>query len=368
MNQEVRVRMLQDNKWIGVLSSYNLQNKNMKATGEASIASNRNILMRIRPYVAVQMHIQDNLVTNVILSVGNPSPKFAKNLVGRMFEITLGYSNIKNGLFKVKEFVVFIGLVVQPPYYTDGGQGTDQILHIPLVMGALPIVDKNKDVFVTYEAGVTKLKDVLNQLFKQNKYSSIKADPVFYSKDLENAYMKSSASINLASWGFSQVQRHLEQTEGVKIFTNNTNTLYVADNKSLKDEMNNKQSVSGNNAGVIFNQYYKRSNREDSVAYVSTYLKTKYAVIGLDNSLNLELAFVLPNLVGKRYCVLQNIGQNIQIYNSLGDADTNKPFYISKQDIVFSTFGDSSHKISLLASPTESNLNSTLSVVQEFKE
>ena len=270
----------------------------------------------------------------------------------------------------IKNFIIFTGFVIQPPYFTEGGQGTDQILYIPLAMGALPIVDENKNITISYQAGISKLEDVLNAIFKSNKYSSIK-NIVFYRDELKNHYMKSSGSINLGEWGFSQLQMFFRQTEDIWLSTDNNNKLFVSTLEDMQNENYDKQnSEIGNNAGIIYNASYTKTdsfhrdkgNKETTArGYVSTFLKTKFAVIGLDNSLNIELAFVLPNVIGKRYCVIENIGTNIQIYSSINQEDTNngekkpknKPFYIVRQDIVFSTFGDSSHKLSLLANPLE---------------
>lgn len=366
MNQEISVEIWENNDWKHAVSSYN--NKKQTSNGNNTFeAKQENILMRIRPYISAQVTIQDSLVTQLVLGVANPSPKFAKNLVGRLFRVSMGYSNIKDGKFLIKDFIIFTGLVIQPPYFTDGGQGTDQILYIPLAMGALPIVEQNKDVTINYQSGIAKLEDVLNAIFKSNKFSSIK-NIVFYRDELKNHYMKSSGSINLGEWGFSQLQRHFQQTEDIWLSTDNNNTLFVSTLEDMQNENYAKQSSKiGNNAGVIYNRSYtttdsfhrNKGNDMTNRGYVSTFLKTKFAVIGLDNSLNIDLAFVLPNVIGKRYCVIQNIGINIQIYSSINQEiggeknPKNKAFYIVRQDIVFSTFGDSSHKLSLLANPLE---------------
>lgn len=366
MNQEISVEIWENNDWKHAVSSYN--NKKQTSNGNNTFeAKQENILMRIRPYISAQVTIQDSLVTQLVLGVANPSPKFAKNLVGRLFRVSMGYSNIKDGKFLIKDFIIFTGLVIQPPYFTDGGQGTDQILYIPLAMGALPIVEQNKDVTINYQSGIAKLEDVLNAIFKSNKFSSIK-NIVFYRDELKNHYMKSSGSINLGEWGFSQLQRHFQQTEDIWLSTDNNNILFVSTLEDMQNENYAKQSSKiGNNAGVIYNRSYtttdsfhrNKGNDMTNRGYVSTFLKTKFAVIGLDNSLNIDLAFVLPNVIGKRYCVIQNIGINIQIYSSINQEiggeknPKNKAFYIVRQEIFFSTFGDSSHKLSLLANPLE---------------
>lgn len=353
MNQEIVVKRVgKDGKRTIELASYNIKD------------NNTNILTRIRPYISAQLIIQDSIITSLVLSVTNPDIRFAKNLVGNIFEVSLGYSNIKDGKFLNKIFLVFSGLVLQPPYFTEDGQGTDQTLHIPLAMGALPMVEQNKDLFISYTAGVDKIKDFLQKAFVDNQYSSIKKIEA-YSPEVENQYFKSSGVINLAENGFTQVQRFLEQTEGIYIFSNNVDTLYYSTLVDMMSENYNKQSKVQNNAGVVYN----RPTREKA-NNVKTFLKTKFAVIGLDNSLNLDLAFVLPNLLGRRYCIIENIGTNIEIYSSMvrkkgEQKNTHSAYYIQRQEIFFSTFGDSDHKITLIADPSDNSINEKYAQIKE---
>lgn len=362
MNQEISVKKWngEKNMWEHALSSYD--NKSNVAGKKFTTASSLNILYRIRPYIGVQMQIQDALVTSMTLSVANPPIEFVKDLVGKLFQVTLAYSNIKGGQFVLKEFVVFTGIVVQPPYFREGGQGTDQILYIPLTLGALPRVSANKDKYFNAIEGITKYSEAFKYLFTENKYSAIK-NIVYDPKTLANEYFKSSADFNLSVLDFSNIQQHFKFIEGLNIYTDNVTTLYVSTNQQLIANMgsggNKNQKL---NCGKVFNQSYDnrqtnysaKPEREKNNRYVSSYIKTKFAVIGLDNSVSLELAFVLLNLIGKRYCSIDNIGTNIEIYQSKdGQADTTKAFYIQRQEIFFSTWGDSRHTISLLAQPKD---------------
>lgn len=357
MNQDIIVEKYTKGSWQPVFSSLIHKRGEANKDGVASMQGGvkhgiddiQNLYTRIRPFISVKLVVQDTIITSALLSVGNPDHRFAQGLVGSYFRIKMGYTNIKNAKFVTNLFPVFVGAVIQPPYYTDSGQGTDQVLTIPLMFAGLP----KSNQYINYSEG-DKLGSILNAIFKDNKFSQIK-NITYLPKDLENKELVGSGTFDFNRDNYQIIVNHFERVENIYLRTDNLDKLFVTEIDELRayiqgGEKQQSMKGEGDNAGVIYNAS-KNSISARGDKYVNTFLKTKYAVIGLDNSLSVELAFALPNVIGKRYAKIQNPNNgNIYIYDAFQSSrKNNKTYYITRQEITFSTYGDSSHKLNLLA-------------------
>ena len=365
MNQDIIVEKYTRGSWTPVFSSIIHKRSPANEKGisamEAGIDTIQNLYTRIRPFISVKLVVQDTIITSALLSVGNPDRRFAQGLVGSYFRIKMGYTNIKNAKFVWQLFPVFVGAVIQPPYYTDSGQGTDQVLTIPLMFAGLP----KSNQYINYSEG-DKLGNILKAIFKDNKFSQIK-NITYLPKELENKELVGSGTFDFNRDNYQMVVNHFERVENIYLRTDNLDKIFVTDVEQLQTyiqggEGQKSMKGEGDNAGVVYN-----ASKDDIASrgdkYVNTFLKTKYAVIGLDNSLSVELAFALPNVIGKRYAKIENVNNgNIFIYDAYQSSRKNNTnFYITRQEITFSTYGDSSHKLNLLAQfepspPTSLNL------------
>lgn len=323
INQEILVEIFNENKgWEVLITSFG-----------------RNPI-QYRPYIAINMQMQSSLVTGAVLTIGNPTPEIVKNIWGKKLRISIGYSELKEGLLgytfdtsKIKP--VFIGTIAgQAPYQVDSGKGTDQSLVIPLMIATLATGENT-----SFEEN-TSLDTALKTIFPDAK---IKYTPLTLSTQLLQ-----KPFIYNKGWTWTEIVNHFELNENILLTTNNMEAINV----TTPTEVNRVMATS--NAGsdsvaIIYNQPLNMA--QSGIA--NTFIKTKYATISLQQAVDIELALVCTTLIGRIYAKIENIGSNINIFNvnednSIASSGVPSIYRVTAQHIVFSTFGDSSHTISLL--------------------
>lgn len=284
---------------------------------------------KIRPYIALRMNIQAMLPVSAVLSIGNPTNEFSRNLFMQKVTIEAGY-NIKNGVSKV-----FVGQVAEQPYYTDGGV-TDQILHIPLILYSQIGADtKGMTIEITPS-------DTIEQALKKFNTNLIFADESIKSENVKSVR-------RYATFGdyFSQLQTDFISQEEVMITVRPSSTAWVITRYS--DFVSNMGTTNTNNTTTIPN----------TKSYTS--LKSKYAVIGLDGCFTFDLAYFIPQLVGSEFIKIPNLGTNFNIFqvnsmNKNSSTTDNNTFRILEQNIYFDTFGGNSHNLRVFLNSPNVNL------------
>lgn len=343
MTQEIVISALgKNNKFEPIISSYQLSK-------DGKLESGIKPYSRIRPYISIRMEVQNGTPTTCILSIANPPMDILGNVVGKVFKIYIGYAGAMNGKFLAKMSSVFIGAVFQNPTITDGGKGTDQIMNIPLSL--YNMANGNSASFSTNQ----KVRDVIKGVFAGNV--NVEYSP----KSLASQALKNPFTFNK---GDSQedVINFFRDAEGISIQIFPDKIVVTTQNQIKKDTSSkkvkavvihnqevSKQGVNGlpnfrvnADKSTLGSEYYPR---------VNTFLKSKYAIIGIDSTLNIDLAFVIPQMLQNMYVSIENVGTNINIFHankSIKTKDTNMVFCVISQMIVFSTWGDSVHQLRLL--------------------
>ena len=343
MTQEIVISALdKNNKFTPIISSYQLS-KDGKL--ESGIQPNS----RIRPYISIRLEVQNGTPTTCMLSIGNPPMDILGNVVGKVFKIYIGYAGLMNGKFQAKMSSVFVGAVFQNPTREDSGQGTDQIMNIPLSL--YNMANGNSTSFSTNQ----KVQDVIKGVFAGN--TSVEYSP----SSLATQPLKNPFTFNK---GDSQedVINFFRDAEGISIqifpnkivVTNQAQIKKDTSNKNVKAVIIHNQEVSksGVNGTPSFRLNADKSTfSNDYYPRVNTFIKSKYAVIGIDNTLNIDLAFVIPQILQNMYVAIENVGTNINIFHAnknVKTKDVNMVFCVISQLIVFSTWGDSTHQLRLL--------------------
>lgn len=296
MNQDILVEIKNDTgRFVPLVQSYNDK-----------------IPSKIIPYILFSYSEQSGIPSQGLLSIANPDANMCNGIFGRQFRISIGYSSVTNSKVQRKLMPVFVGQCVQSPvFYNESA--TDQILTIPLAYVG---------VFGDYVSMTTNNK-IGEALAKLLPNAIIKYHPIALDKQFLKKPLALNGKINL-----SIIQKYFAENEGLLIkWVSNDNSYLV----TKKDS--GGLSVT---SGVIPNNSLKTS------------LLTKYAVIDVSGVLNIELACVLPSLLGKVNATIENIGTNINVFNA-SSSKFSSTFFIMKQEITFSTWGDSTHSLGLLA-------------------
>lgn len=265
MNQELKVEIKDDKspRFETIIQSYT-----------EPIAS------KVIPFIGFSCLEQAGIPSQAILSIANPDTKISQGIFNKTFRISIGYSGYLKDKFYRNMQPVFTGKSLQPPIFQNSGS-TDQVLNIPLTyVPATP----------SYGAYTTNdtLGNVMPKILPENVV--IKYVPT----TLKNQYLKKKLSIQ-SSPSFAVIERYFEKNENVIIKYIGSDGSFLITSKDTNNQSFNANIASKNNTGIIFN-----SNRETS-------LKTKYAVIDASGSLNIELAFVLPNLLYKTHAYIENL-------------------------------------------------------------
>lgn len=267
---------------------------------------------KVIPYMAVYYMEQGGVAMQATLSVANPDTEIAQNIFGKEFRISIGYSGFINGVFKQMINPIFIGKCFQAPVFQEF-DSTDQILIIPL---SYTLSVNGYGGFTTNDT----ISTALSKLFPKTK---INYNPM----TIATQYLQKPLAIKDKT-NFKTIQKYFSDNEKIFLKQNPTDSSISVTLKSSGGLVSN--------AGLIFN-----NEKETSI-------KTKYAAIDASGALNIELAFVLPNLIGKNYATIENIGKNINIYNT-NRGKFNSTFFIQRQEINFSTWGDNIHNLALLS-------------------
>lgn len=357
MTHEVKISFFnkKTGKWEVVCQTFTneKEDKNAGKDGSGFIPVN------YKPYIAVTLSINATLITGATINWANPPENVAKNSFSRLVKINLYYGNIKGDYFQLSTGAEFVGLVTQPPYYVDGASQSDKILVMPLSMGA---VFENKSAKIQ---DTMKIGDVMPMIFNiENMPKTIE----YYPETIKDQYLKKDIIFNPNNMNLTQIIDYFAKVEDLVIKITPSCCVKIMNRDYIKENLTNGDEK---NTAIIYNTSreigYKfgEDGKVTGSNYVNTFIKTRFAVMNLAGGLDLELAFFLPHLVGKEFCKIPNIGENINIYSSTENSqDTKKEkgdmtFYIQRQEIVFSTWGENTHVISL------QNINSYQSQSQE---
>lgn len=347
MTHEFRISFYdpKDKKFKIVLQTFNKQD----AVSNASVDGGEKFIpVNYKPYIAVTLSITSTLITGATLSWGNPPESVAKNMFGRIVKIECMYASLKDNKFQLSQASEFIGVVTQPPYYVDGTTYSDKILVMPLSMGA---VFDNKPAKLP---DTMKIGDVLNAIFN---IEGVPKTINYYPKTIKDQYLKKEILFNPNTMNLTQLIDYFLEVEDLIIKIMPNCCISVSNREYIKRTLKNKSTEL--NTGIIHNEkesvksQIKKGGGFTRGNYVMSFLKTRFAVMNLSGGVDIELAFFLPHLIGKEYCIIKNVGTNINIYASVANSTTTKTqtgdmtFYIQRQEVVFSTWGDSSHTLGL---------------------
>lgn len=345
MTQEIVIERLENGEFKPILATYQLGKQD-------SLTSDVLPYPRIRPFISV--HIESVIGTPMTcnLTIANPPMSFIQNIINSVFRINIGYGALRNGKFMVKMYPIFIGSVFQNPTIQDGGMGTDQIMMIPLSVYNFSSTSKPSVFNSTQKVG-----DVMSVLFPSP--ANISYSP----KDLKNKNLTQQFTFNNGMTD-REIQNHFINVESIEIRKQSNGNIVVTDIAGIKDVATKSskenavyiynQPVSKNGAGGVpsFRINSDKSVHNDKEYYprVNTFLKSKYAVIGIGGDLNIDLAFVVPEVLSNMYIVIENVGTNINIFHANKDIK-NQPtmvFIVNSQLVVFSTWGESTHQLKLM--------------------
>lgn len=345
MTQEIVIERLENGKFKPILATYQLGKNDSLTNGILPYP-------RIRPFISVQIESVIGSPMTCVLTIGNPPMSFLQNIVNSVFRIHIGYGALRNGKFMVKMYPIFIGAVFQNPTIQDGGMGTDQIMIIPLSAYNFSSSAKPSLFNPTQKVG-----DVMTALFPSP------ATITYSPKDLKLKNLTQQFTFNNGMTD-REIQSHFLSVENIDIRKQSNGNIVVTDMAGIK---NVATKSSAEKAVYIYNQPVSkkgingvpnfRINSDRSVnskteyyPRANTFLKSKYAVVGIGGDLNIDLAFVVPEVLSNMYIVIENVGTNINIFHASKNVKDQPTmvFIVNSQLVVFSTWGDSTHQLKLM--------------------
>lgn len=345
MTQEVVIERLENGKFKPILATYQLGKGDSLTNGVLPYP-------RIRPFISVQIESVIGSPMTCVLTIGNPPMSFLQNIVNSVFRIHIGYGALRNGKFMVKMYPIFIGAVFQNPTIQDGGMGTDQVMIIPL-----SVYNFSSSAKPSLFNSTQKVGDVMATLFPSP------ATITYSPKDLKSKNLTQQFTFNDGMTD-REIQSHFLSVESIDIRKQSNGNIVVTDMSGLKDVAtkssvekavyiyNQPRSKKGANGAPSFRLNSDKSvhNNVNYFPRVNTFLKSKYAVVGIGGDLNVDLAFVVPEVLSNMYIVIENVGTNINIFHASKNVK-NQPtmvFIVNSQLVVFSTWGDSTHQLKLM--------------------
>lgn len=293
---------------------------------------------RVTPFFGVALTTGMDIVTFGTLYIGNPPAELAKGLINQVFSITIGYEGLNGDTSNQAK--VFVGQCVQQPYFTEQNNGTDQILNIPLIVSSTPYDNYVIDI----KKNTDKLEDALKQCSKNLVWSQkaieMKANTV--TQDLHGQRNNFSDIDFINHFRNEQIQ--------INIYPNGMWYIYSLSESVASTNVSSTQTGDKIKGFEIYNQAYVPS---EHINIVPTAIKSKYAVIGLDGTFDIDLACVIPQAINCSAVVIENLGKNINIYETASnssnlDTTSSGGFIIRQQNVRFDTYGTSVHQLRLI--------------------
>lgn len=291
--------------------------------------------IRFQPFIGVSIETSMDFPVNAVLSLGNPPPTLARNIINQEIEIFIGYEN-PFGNSGTRS--IFNGIVSNNAYFEDKNGGSDVILHIPLIASGIFNVTTTTSGFkeVLIEAG-TKIVDALNQL-------GVKKIEV--SDEVKSRVASTSFRYNERINTQQDIINWLRD-EGLFVSDRNGSLFIMANEVYYSNKGTNKsRSVS------ILNK------KENTYPLINTGIINKYSVSNLGQVFSLDLAYCIPQLIKSPFITIPNVSTNINIFDSKSEDSVGSTFRILRQKVAFDTMGGNSHSLELLLNkPLEMNNN-----------
>lgn len=381
MTQEIAIlsQYIEDNgkkgnRWEIVCSSFGLgdaevENKDKTdlyvgtiAELEKNIRDNFYIISLNRPNIQVNFNAISNFPAQCQVSIANPPREFMQNIYARRFIIYIGYAFMVNGKEQLWLEPIFEGQSVMPSRVIESGNTTEFTLQMSL--GRQGFEQKTSNIAsANLDIRNRKLKDIILEVLGKNIEFS--TDPV--TEELLKADIKWNPILN-TYLDFNSFRDLLRKTH--KLIIDNMNGV-IAINTCI--ELKTKEKKSGENYATIAIENPMKKHDFQPVKkgcavlwngindvppfFTTTCLRSKVAYVDESLRCNIQLAFVMPQLTKYLYCVIQNVGVNIDImsvykidgYTNTDRKGKNLQFYIYQNTINFDTMGNvNTHSLALL--------------------
>lgn len=360
------------NRWEIVCSSFGLgdaevENKDKTdlyvgsiAEIEKNIRDNFYIISLNRPNIQVNFGAISNFPAQCEVAIANPPREFMQNLFARQFIIYIGYAFIVNGEEQLWLEPIFKGQSVMPSRVIESGNTTEFTLQMSL--GTLGHSQKSSNIAsANLDIRNRKLKDIILEVLGK--------DIEFSTDTTTEEMLKAEIKWNPILNTYLDFNSFRDLLKTHKIIIDNMNGV-IAINTSV--EMKTKEKKSGENYASITAENPMKDHDLKALKkgcavlwngisdvppfFTTTCLRSKVAYIDESLRCNIQLAFALPQLAKYLYCVIQNVGVNIDImsvykidgYTNTDRKGKNLQFYIYQNSINFDTMGNvNTHSLAL---------------------